>query len=183
MAFSPVAGYTFTMCGRYTLMTPWKTIADNFGLRISDVPELFVPRFNVAPSQQVLAVRHQDSDGREASYLKWEFIPSWSKDGKIAPINAMSETAAEKPMFRSAMKKRRCLVVADGFYEWRKAGKAKQPIHFRLKSREPFGFAGIWETWNHDDKAIETTEGDRYVTAPPFGLCHACASALCTSGT
>jgi putative SOS response-associated peptidase YedK len=86
------------MCGRYALRTPWQRIAEYFGIPIADVPELFAARYNVAPTQQVLAVR-QDPVGRNASYLKWGFIPSWSKDGKIAPINAMSETAADKPMY------------------------------------------------------------------------------------
>src|ERR1700722_2480975 len=143
------------MCGRYTLRTPWHRIADYFGIPVADVPELFAARYNVAPTQQVLAGR-QDAVGRHASYVKWGFVPSWSKDGKIAPIIAMSETVAEKPMFRPAMKKRRCLVAADGFYEWKKNGKAKQPIHFHIKSGEPFGFSGIWETWRHGDEAIET---------------------------
>jgi putative SOS response-associated peptidase YedK len=143
------------MCGRYTLRTPWRRLADHFGIPIKHVPELFVPRFNISPTQQVVAVRQGD-DGREAAVLKWNFTPSWSKHGKIAPINAMSETAAEKPMFRSAIKIRRCLLPADGFYEWVKKGKAKQPHHFHLKSGEPFGLAGIWEAWGKDDDRIET---------------------------
>src|SRR6516165_5429258 len=147
------------MCGRYTLRTPWQRLAEHFGLRVSDLPELFAPRFNVAPSQQVLTIRQDATGRRQPVCLKWGFVPSWSRDGKIAPINAMSEVAADKPMFRTAFRKRRCLVPADGFYEWLKKGKSKQPLHFHLRSGEPFAFAGIWETWHNpldNDLPVET---------------------------
>lgn len=105
------------MCGRYTLRTHWQKIADYFGILVTDVPELFAARYNGAPTQQVLAVR-QDAEGqRQAAILKWGFIPYWSKDGKIAPINAMSEAASEKPMFRTAIRKRRCPLPAA---RWRR---------------------------------------------------------------
>lgn len=119
------------------------------------MPEPLAARYNVAPTQQVLTVC-QDPVGRNASYLKWAFIQSWSKAGKIATINALCETAADKPMFQTAMRKRPCLLPADGFFEWAKQGKTKQPVHFRLRSGDPFAFAGIWDTWRHGDEAIET---------------------------
>src|SRR5579883_496480 len=143
------------MCGRYSLATPWQRLAEKFGIRIQDVPEMFNhPRFNVAPSQMVPAVRVEADGERHLAALRWGFVPSWSKDGKIAPINAMSESVGDKPMFRSAIRKRRCLVPADGFYEWMKSGARKQPFHFRLRSGEPFGMAGIWETWHAPDGEV-----------------------------
>jgi putative SOS response-associated peptidase YedK len=143
------------MCGRYSLATPWQRLAEKFGICIQDVPELFNhPRFNVAPSQTVPAVRVEANGERHLAALRWGFVPSWSKDGKIAPINAMSATVGDKPMFCSAFRKRRCLVPADGFYEWMKSGAKKQPFHFRLRSGDPFSMAGIWETWHAPDGEI-----------------------------
>jgi putative SOS response-associated peptidase YedK len=148
------------MCGRYTIRSPLAQIADRFGLRIADLHELFTrPRFNVAPSQIVPALRVEADAQRHLVPLKWGFVPSWSRDGKIAPTCAVGETIAAKPMFRNAFKQRRCLLIADGFYEWRVEGKKKLPVHFRLRSGEPFAFAGVWEAWHDpiDDQTIETT--------------------------
>src|SRR5262249_15502619 len=139
--------YTATMCGRFTPPYPWQRVAEHFGLRVTDLPELFEPRFNVAPTQQVLTLRLDAEGERRPVVVKWGLVPYWSKDGKIAPINAMSETASDKPMFGAAFRKRQCLIPADGFYEWQKAGTAKRPLHFHLRSGEPFAFAGIWEAW------------------------------------
>jgi putative SOS response-associated peptidase YedK len=144
------------MCGRYTQMATWKELVEYFNL-VGVQPAEVTARYNVAPSQQVSVVREDDKGERHLSFLRWGFIPSWSKDGKIAPINAMSETVGEKPMFRSAFKKRRCLLTATGFYEWKKVGARKQPVHFRLRSGHPFAFAGIWETWHAaDGEVVET---------------------------
>jgi putative SOS response-associated peptidase YedK len=88
--------------------------------------------------------------------MRWGLIPSWAKDKKMAQINARSETAADKPMFRSAFKKRRCVILADGWYEWKTNGKQKQPFFFRMKAEEPMLFAGLWETWEDEDGPIET---------------------------
>lgn len=158
------------MCGRYSLATPWQRLAEKFGIRIQDVPELFQqPRFNVAPSQMVPAIRVEADVERHLVPLRWGFVPAWSKDGKIAPINAMSETVGDKPMFRSAFRKRRCLVPADGFYEWMKSGRRKQPFHFRLRGGDPFGMAGIWESWTApggevvEGVAVLTTEANELV--------------------
>jgi len=113
----------------------------------------FAPRYNIAPSQQVLTVL--GAEERRGGFLRWGLIPSWAKDPSMGDrmINARAETVAEKPSFRRALQKRRCLVLADGFYEWRKEGKKKTPLYITLKSRAPFGFAGLWETWKSAEGA------------------------------
>ncbi|HJN13407.1 MAG TPA: SOS response-associated peptidase [Pirellulaceae bacterium] len=138
------------MCGRFTLRSNLNLILQRFAL--NDVPNL-TPRYNIAPTQAVPAIRATES-GRELAMLRWGLIPSWSKDAKMGNrlLNARSETAAEKPSFRSAFRRRRCLVVADGFYEWQKTGAArggttKQPYYIRMRDERPFAFAGLWETW------------------------------------
>jgi len=133
------------MCGRYTLHSNKEAIAKTLGL--ADVPQLSL-RFNVAPTQQVATIRAQPE--RELVLMRWGLIPHWAKDPSIGNrmINARSETVATKPSFRSAFKSRRCLVVVDGFYEWKKtAAKKKQPYYIRMKDEEPFAFAGLWESW------------------------------------
>jgi putative SOS response-associated peptidase YedK len=134
------------MCGRFSLYTPVRDLAEWLGL--PEVPSL-EPRYNVAPTQPVAAVRAGPGGGREFVTLRWGLVPPWSTDRAIGNrhINARAETAADKPSFRSAFRQRRCLVPADGFYEWRAAGGRKQPIHFRLKGGGPFAFAGLWERW------------------------------------
>ena len=110
------------------------------------------PRFNIAPTQMAPVVRRSD-DGRQMYMLRWGLIPSWSKDKNIASklINARGETVAQKPSFRDAYKKRRCLVPVDGFYEWRKEGEAKQPYRIGFRGGTPFVFAGLWESWTVPD--------------------------------
>jgi putative SOS response-associated peptidase YedK len=137
------------MCGRFTSRKPEKIKID--GIHSSDL-EGAKPRYNIAPSQQILSVI-QTGDGRHALYLTWGLIPSWSKEGK-GIINARSETLTEKPSFRDSFKRRRCLVPADGFYEWKKEGKTKQPYYFQMKDESVFSFAGIWDTWKNDGKEI-----------------------------
>lgn len=137
------------MCGRYTLTRPTDLVEE---LGVATTQEL-APRYNVAPTQDLPVVRAgKESAGRELAVMRWGLIPSWAKDPKIGNrmINARSETAAEKPSFRNAMKRRRCLVLADGFYEWAKVGGAKQPHYIHLKDRRPFVFAGLWEHWAKD---------------------------------
>ncbi len=133
------------MCGRYTLKSSPQAVAS-----LCNLPpiEAYKPRYNIAPSQEVIGVRAGRA-GREWARLRWGLIPSWAKDPKIAYslINARSETAADKPSFRSAMKRRRCLIPADGFYEWKKVGKQKLPLYIRLRDESPFAFAGLWESW------------------------------------
>jgi putative SOS response-associated peptidase YedK len=118
------------------------------------------PRYNIAPTQQVATVRARaDAGRRELVPLKWGLIPSWAKDPKIATqcLNARGETVAEKPAFRSAFKRRRCLILADGYYEWTGPKGKKQPWRFRLRDNAPFAFAGLWECWQpQDGDPVET---------------------------
>ncbi|MBC7855638.1 MAG: SOS response-associated peptidase [Pirellulaceae bacterium] len=146
------------MCGRFTLRTSPQKLLEDFGVSF---PE-FTPRYNIAPTQLVFALRAGPSgDGRHAAALRWGLVPSWAKDVKSGArsINARAETVAEKPMFRAAFKRRRCLVLADGYYEWRTSGKEKQPYHFRYQDQRPFAFAGLWEAWRGpegNDPPLET---------------------------
>ena len=143
------------MCGRYTLSTPVDVLAKEFGLA-GPLPDLR-PSYNVAPTQEVPAVVASDG-GRRLEMLRWGLIPSWADDPGIGArmINARSETVAEKPSFRRAFKESRCLIVADGFYEWQKTNGAKQPYYFRMKSGRPFAFAGLWESWGHGEEEIQS---------------------------
>jgi putative SOS response-associated peptidase YedK len=137
------------MCGRFTLRVPMTLLVDQFHVKIGTDQQLPL-RFNVAPTQDIPIVRQTDA-GRELAIVRWGLIPSWSKDAKSGPplINARSETAAEKPAFRSAFKCRRCLIPSDGFYEWKKVGNKKQPYHFHLTHGQLLAFAGLWERWNN----------------------------------
>jgi putative SOS response-associated peptidase YedK len=148
------------MCTRFTLATPADDVADFFGL--PDVPDL-PPRYNVAPSQPVACVR-RGGHGRWLDLLQWGLVPSWATDLKIGHslINARAETVAEKPAFRAAFRRRRCLIPADGFYGWQHAGTEKQAYHFRLRDEGPFAMAGLWETWS--DLFGETVETCTVIT-------------------
>jgi putative SOS response-associated peptidase YedK len=151
------------MCGRFVYFRTWADLRKTLGLlTAADLP----PNYNAAPTQQVPVAREHDGQ-REAVAVRWGLIPSWAKDAKIAQINARADTAATKPMFRAAFKKRRCLILADGYFEWKKAGKAKQPYFYRLKDDAPFLFAGLWEHWQGDGEkepvdtcAILTTDAN-----------------------
>lgn len=146
------------MCGRFSQTAKPELIVEQFKVR--NPPPLFQPRYNIAPSQSVLAIRvNPDAAGRECVMLRWGLIPSWAKDPKIGHqcINAKAETVAEKPSFRSAFKTRRCLVLATGFYEWQVHGRTKQPIWIGLRSTRLFAFAGLWEQWQPPEGApLET---------------------------
>jgi len=133
------------MCGRFVLMSPGKLLAER--LELEEKPDL-EPRYNIAPSQPVPVIR-VISSRRELSMLRWGLIPFWAKDPKIGykMINARSESVGEKPAFRSAFRQRRCLILADGFYEWDRSKKPKRPYLFRMKDEKPFAFAGLWEHW------------------------------------
>ena len=137
------------MCGRYVVKSPSAKLKVKFHL--DDAP-LFEPRYNVAPTQLVPAVRQEDGKRRLVT-LRWGLIPSWAKDAKIGYrlINARADTVAAKPSFRSAFKRRRCLVPADGFYEWKRSGTLKQPFFIHRKDEEPFAFAGLWEGWENPE--------------------------------
>jgi putative SOS response-associated peptidase YedK len=133
------------MCGRFTLSKTPEDVAQHF--QLDNVPSI-EPRYNVAPTQQVFAVRSV-GEGREGVLLKWGLVPSWASDPSIGVrmLNARAETIAAKPSFRTAFQRRRCLIASDGFYEWVSVGKQKQPIHFRKGDGRLFAFAGLWESW------------------------------------
>jgi putative SOS response-associated peptidase YedK len=145
------------MCGRFTLSANAQRLRESFTL--FDIPET-QPRFNIAPTQQVLAVRQEENTRPRAACVRWGLIPFWAEDKKIGAslINARADTVASKPAFRDAYKHRRCLILADGFYEWRKGvPKApKQPFHIRRMDGQPFAFAGLWERWRGEQPAIES---------------------------
>jgi putative SOS response-associated peptidase YedK len=137
------------MCGRYRLSRR-KQLVEEYFQAVSGEEE-WAPRYNIAPTQPVPAVRQNPKEPRrELSLVRWGLIPSWAKDssGTARMINARSETAAIKPAFSDALRFRRCLIPADGLYEWQKVGGAKQPYCFEVKQGELFSFAGLWETWN-----------------------------------
>jgi putative SOS response-associated peptidase YedK len=159
------------MCGRYTLSVSPRKLASRFN--VPQLPELPFDGqlYNIAPSQQMPIVR-QGLDDREMVLARWGLIPTWAKDAKIGNslINARADTVAEKPAFRSAFKRRRCLVAADGFFEWQATGgKVKQPYFISLKDKEPFGFAGLWEQWDKSEDG-KTVESFSIITTEPNEL-------------
>ena len=137
------------MCGRFTLKTPERLKFD--ALNTYD-PDDLVPRYNIAPSQNVLTILDRNSE-REATFLRWGLIPFWSKEPK-GFINARAETLEQKPAFSEAFQRRRCLIPADGFYEWERNGKISQPYYFQMKDNAPFAFAGIWDRWKSEGSWI-----------------------------
>jgi putative SOS response-associated peptidase YedK len=145
------------VCGRYALYTDPETLMTLFEL--SDVPRDLVPRYNIAPSQDVPAVRGAAGGGRELVRLRWGLVPSWAKaaTGGYKMINARSETAAQRPAFRAALARRRCLLPASGFYEWRRAGGGPAvPYFIHRQDGAPMALAGIWERWRGDGETIES---------------------------
>ena len=148
------------MCGRYLFTSPLEAIQQVFKF---DQMTNLGPNYNVAPTHEMPIVRRKKGDRRnELAVARWGLIPHWAKDTKIAysTINARSETAASKPTFRDAFKKRRCLVPADGFFEWRRDGQEKVPHLIRLKGGGPFAFAGLWSTW----RSPSGDEVESYIT-------------------
>lgn len=133
------------MCGRYRL-TRADRLAEKFKAVYGSDDLDLTPRYNIAPTQPVLVVR-ANNGRREICSMRWGLIPSWAKDASAAQINARSETLLEKPAFRESFERRRCLIPADGFYEWRPTGSTKQPFHFGMKDDSLFAFAGIWDRW------------------------------------
>ncbi len=138
------------MCGRYSLTSPLQAIRALFGF--PEQPNL-AARYNIAPTQDVASVRLGDDGARHFAWLRWGLIPFWAKDPSIGNkmINARAESIAEKPAFRAAFKRRRCLIAADGFYEWKKTPDGKQPYRIHRKDGQAFGFAGLWESWGPRD--------------------------------
>ena len=158
------------MCGRFSQTQPAEAIAKTF--KVGDIPPL-TPRYNIAPTQSVATiVQTTAQSGRQLRMLRWGLIPSWAKDKKIGArlINARAETAAEKPSFRSAFRRRRCLVLADGFYEWQQQEKEqpKQPYYCRLKNGHLLAFASLWERWQ--DTTGEIIESCTILTTQPNEL-------------
>ncbi|WP_188455186.1 SOS response-associated peptidase [Virgibacillus oceani] len=143
------------MCGRYTLLASEEEIAQAFGIQQSI--DSYQISYNIAPGQNVLAVIH-DGKEKRAGYLRWGLVPSWAEDEKIGykMINARSETAHEKASFKKLVARKRCLIVADSFYEWRKTDKKKQPKRIHLTDRKLFAFAGLWDKWQQNDKVLFT---------------------------
>ncbi|MDQ7027711.1 MAG: SOS response-associated peptidase [Anaerolineae bacterium] len=154
------------MCGRYVLSAEPQLVQQEFNL--SNTPQL-AARYNIAPSQPVAIITNQVPD--ELMIVKWGLVPSWSKDPKIGykMINSRSETAHEKPSFRAAFKRRRCLIPVSGFYEWTKTDDGKQPHYIHVKDSEVFSFAGLWEIWHSPDgdemwtATILTTEANEAI--------------------
>ncbi len=153
------------MCGRYILISPPEAIRALF--RYAEQPN-FPARYNIAPTQPIAIVRSADGK-RQFALVRWGLLPSWVKDPRNFSllINARGESVLDKPAFRNAMRRRRCLIPADGFYEWKQAGSGKQPLHIRLATGGPMAFAGLWETWTGpngeeiETAAIVTTAANR----------------------
>ncbi|MCE9606590.1 MAG: SOS response-associated peptidase [Planctomycetia bacterium] len=140
------------MCGRFTLRSQLKDLIAEFAFE-PPTKLVWAPRFNVAPTQNIAIVK----EGR-LSYARWGLIPSWADDPKVGStlINAKAEEVAEKPTFRSSFRRGRCLILADGFYEWKQEGKVKQPYYIRMADDRPFAFAGLADHWERDDRAIDS---------------------------
>lgn len=144
------------MCGRLVIDLSPEMITEIYGI-IKKIDRELNPRYNVVPSQTIPIVREDVEGNRELTFVRWGLIPSWAKDISIGNslINARSETAAEKPSFRSAFKRRRCVIPSGGFYEWqRQDGKRKQPWYFRMADGSPVSIAGLWEHWQGSDGQI-----------------------------
>ncbi len=146
------------MCGRFAFYSPSEAVAALFGVSASPVVK---PRYNIAPTQFIASIRRNDEQLNELTMLRWGLIPHWAKDPAIGNrmINARAETVAEKPSFRTAYRRRRCLILADGFYEWRKEGDGKTPYFISLANGHPFAFAGLWEQWQskETEEVLQTT--------------------------
>ena len=146
------------MCGRFAFYSPAEAAAALFGVEASiDLK----PRYNIAPTQNIAAVRNAEDDQRELVLLRWGLVPFWAKDPSIGNrmINARAETVAEKPSYRAAYRHRRCIALADGFYEWQRDGSVKTPYFISLASGEPFGLAALWENWTDKEtgESLQTT--------------------------
>ena len=159
------------MCGRFTLFSDYESILERFAIEEGLADGDYRKSYNIAPSNQVLSIIN-DGKRNRIGYLRWGLVPSWAKDEKIGYklINARAETLQEKPSFRGLLKKKRCLIVADSFYEWRKGPEGKRPMRIKLASGDLFGMAGLWEVWKSPDGkkvptcTIITTEGNELMS-------------------
>jgi putative SOS response-associated peptidase YedK len=159
------------MCGRYYQTESAQVIKEVFGIKTPDdeLPQ-FSPRYNIAPMQMAPIIRiNPATREKELVMMRWGLLPSWAKDNKFAPINAMCETVATKPFFRGAFKSKRCLVPANGFFEWKKQGKEKQPYKIAVENEKVFAFAGLWEAWINPENA-GTEETFTIITCEPNEL-------------
>ncbi len=140
------------MCGRYSLIADIGALQERFAFNGSELTH--APRYNIAPTQMALTVTN--GSGRRGSYMRWGLIPSWAKSASVGSrmINARAETIAERPSFRTAFQRRRCLVLADGFYEWQRKGSSKRPMRIVMASRGPFAFAGLWDAWRNPNGEV-----------------------------
>ncbi len=149
--------YLGAMCGRYLLTSPIEALRRAFG--VTGAPLNLAPRWNIAPTTDCLVVRCAQDGARRFATLRWGLVPAWARDagGASRMINARGETVADKPAYREAFRRRRCLVPADGFYEWPETGEDRRPVLFRRADLAPFAFAGLWERWRQPDgTALET---------------------------
>lgn len=144
------------MCGRFTLYSPPSLLSSRF--KIDKLPLEYAPSYNIAPTQSVLTIIPTNS-GKKTGWMRWGLIPSWSKRGKFgfSIINARIETLTEKASFRNLVNRSRCLIIADGFYEWKQDGPTKTPHYISLKNREPFAFAGLWDQWRDAENEVITS--------------------------
>lgn len=147
------------MCGRFAFYSPREAVSDLFDV---EFPLALEPRFNIAPTQYVVTLRQSkdvsDNYSAEPALLRWGLVPSWARDPRIGNrmINARSETVDKKPAYRAAFKRRRCVILADGFYEWRRTDDGKTPFYISGKNQEPFAMAGLWERWGGEESIVET---------------------------
>ena len=158
------------MCGRFAFYSPAEATAALFGATTSAQAD---PRYNISPTQDIAAIRRDPTGTVELAFLRWGLVPHWAKDASIGNrmINARAETLAEKPSFRTAYRKRRSLILADGFYEWRRDGDVKIPWYISQANSEAFAFAALWEHWTDKETgellqttAIVTTEADSFMS-------------------
>lgn len=159
------------MCGRFAFYSPSEATAALFGVEGSVPVEA---RYNIAPTQYVAAIRDAEDESRELTMLRWGLVPFWAKDPAIGNrmINARAETVAEKPSFRAAYRHRRCIVLADGFYEWHREGSTKTPYYISASDGQPFAFAALWENWQSKETGetiqsttLITTEANEFMAA------------------
>ena len=149
------------MCGRFSFWHDKNYILGHY--KLDDAPDYFTG-YNIVPSYQIVVVRNQD--GKELANCHWGLIPHWAKDTKLKPINARADSITKKPFFRDSFNKRRCLIPTNGYYEWKKTNYGKQPYFIKVKDEELFSFAGIWDSWDNPEGALEicaiiTTEANQ----------------------
>ena len=162
------SGYLPSMCGRFSLHAPEADILDAFDIDALPVGVTLAPRYNIAPSQDIAIVRADDKD-RHLGLARWGLVPGWSKEAKsrYSTINARAESVADKPAYRTPFRRKRCLVPADGFYEWQQAADAKVPHYICRQDRKVFAFAGLWDHWSGEDEAFDSCV---IITAPASGI-------------